>query len=435
MRKVVIFCMLIVMLGVISAVSVTGECGESCPQECIDNGATCTYNVDSSCDSIANSQFLACRSSGGDEQTCSAIATQFSKKPSCTYDEGATCYDTDGGVKELWYGETTNTDGTKVDFCKTLGYHFDDKKHYWLWDQYETGYCKTGEFLWGGAGYVDRCSVREYSCSGSTIIETLVTCNSGICYNGRCACESTADCGGSGYRCEPDPDGKGNFCKKISCNETDVSNEYPDGKDPYTFGIVVSEINSPAPGTGDLCKDSDTVQEFFCLFGQNTAQYIDCPEDYACLNGECVSVDCGNGFLEGDEECDDGNLIDNDGCSSSCIVEYCRDYTTKTSCFDFTFENCTWTPPETGTAGEGGGCCPKETPIWSGVSCLEPDPTGICTIPWLESFANELRTGAKTKNDIYGSNGAVYEFDEQYKYCAKVTNELNYGLWYDIEVY
>ncbi len=30
---------------------------------------------------------------------------------------------------------------------------------------------------------------------------------------------------------------------------------------------------------------------------------------------------CGNGILETGEECDDGNLIDSDGCSSSCIIE------------------------------------------------------------------------------------------------------------------
>lgn len=30
---------------------------------------------------------------------------------------------------------------------------------------------------------------------------------------------------------------------------------------------------------------------------------------------------CGDGLLEGDEECDDGNAIDGDGCSSGCLLE------------------------------------------------------------------------------------------------------------------
>jgi cysteine-rich repeat protein len=34
------------------------------------------------------------------------------------------------------------------------------------------------------------------------------------------------------------------------------------------------------------------------------------------------SVSCGNGVREGGEECDDGNLINGDGCSSACRLEY-----------------------------------------------------------------------------------------------------------------
>ena len=30
---------------------------------------------------------------------------------------------------------------------------------------------------------------------------------------------------------------------------------------------------------------------------------------------------CGNNIIEGDEECDDGNVIDADGCSSECFNE------------------------------------------------------------------------------------------------------------------
>jgi len=30
---------------------------------------------------------------------------------------------------------------------------------------------------------------------------------------------------------------------------------------------------------------------------------------------------CGNGQLEADEVCDDGNLLDGDGCSASCTPE------------------------------------------------------------------------------------------------------------------
>ncbi len=37
--------------------------------------------------------------------------------------------------------------------------------------------------------------------------------------------------------------------------------------------------------------------------------------------GHSIKVACGNGFIEGSEQCDDGNTISNDGCSLSCAVE------------------------------------------------------------------------------------------------------------------
>jgi len=35
-----------------------------------------------------------------------------------------------------------------------------------------------------------------------------------------------------------------------------------------------------------------------------------------------VTLRCGNGIIEGNEECDDGNTVSNDGCSSSCVTEF-----------------------------------------------------------------------------------------------------------------
>jgi cysteine-rich repeat protein len=34
---------------------------------------------------------------------------------------------------------------------------------------------------------------------------------------------------------------------------------------------------------------------------------------------------CGDGFIEGTEECDDGNVTSEDGCSSACAAESCGD--------------------------------------------------------------------------------------------------------------
>ena len=38
----------------------------------------------------------------------------------------------------------------------------------------------------------------------------------------------------------------------------------------------------------------------------------------------CEAV-CGDGVIECAEECDDGNTVDGDGCSSACALETCED--------------------------------------------------------------------------------------------------------------
>lgn len=44
-----------------------------------------------------------------------------------------------------------------------------------------------------------------------------------------------------------------------------------------------------------------------------------CNQDYILHQGNCIL--CSNEIIDQDEECDDGNLQDSDGCSSSCKVE------------------------------------------------------------------------------------------------------------------
>lgn len=62
---------------------------------------------------------------------------------------------------------------------------------------------------------------------------------------------------------------------------------------------------------GNGCVNITTTQNTTCAYG--------------CQGSECLVPVCGNNVIEGDEECDDGNILDDDGCSSQCIVEYCGD--------------------------------------------------------------------------------------------------------------
>lgn len=47
---------------------------------------------------------------------------------------------------------------------------------------------------------------------------------------------------------------------------------------------------------------------------------LECPEGTRCAANEsvCISTPCGDGIVQADEECDDGNLRDGDGCSHDC---------------------------------------------------------------------------------------------------------------------
>ena len=63
---------------------------------------------------------------------------------------------------------------------------------------------------------------------------------------------------------------------------------------------------------------------------------------------------CGNGTIEGIEECDDGNTSDGDGCSSICEVEYCGNSiinsgATLSTIFSEDFESDNWTTQTSST--------------------------------------------------------------------------------------
>ncbi|HWO18044.1 MAG TPA: DUF4215 domain-containing protein [Kofleriaceae bacterium] len=54
-----------------------------------------------------------------------------------------------------------------------------------------------------------------------------------------------------------------------------------------------------------------------------------CAEGYRCASVDripiCIKSTCGDGIVRTDEECDDGNLTDNDGCLQTCRLSTCGD--------------------------------------------------------------------------------------------------------------
>lgn len=51
-----------------------------------------------------------------------------------------------------------------------------------------------------------------------------------------------------------------------------------------------------------------------------------CSLPYSVINELCVNPSCGNGALNMGEQCDDGNILSGDHCSSTCMTElFCGD--------------------------------------------------------------------------------------------------------------
>ena len=74
------------------------------------------------------------------------------------------------------------------------------------------------------------------------------------------------------------------------------------------------EPTSGGPSTDPSSTGTATVAT---TTGENTSNG---PDGSSVTGFDPPTAECGNGFVEGDEQCDDGNLDDGDGCSAQCLI-------------------------------------------------------------------------------------------------------------------
>jgi cysteine-rich repeat protein len=143
------------------------------------------------------------------------------------------------------------------------------------------------------------------TCTANCEVSAITACKSGDgCCPSGCTRSTDTDCSKScgngvidpGETCEP----AGNNLCPTSCDDADNCTTDLKTGSSANCNLQCTHVLITTPHNNDLC----------------------CPKNGGNANNDSDCVpSCGNGLLEGTEQCDDGNLLNGDGCSSSCTVE------------------------------------------------------------------------------------------------------------------
>jgi cysteine-rich repeat protein len=148
--------------------------------------------------------------------------------------------------------------------------------------------------------------------------------------------------------------------------------------------VFFQRCNDPGPTCGDGVAQGPTEQ---CDDG-NLLDGDGCSST-CTIEGPIVAV-CGDGFADRPEQCDDGNLVNGDGCSSTCQIVPLPPF-----CGDGVVNGC---GEECDTADLGGKTCgtqgaPGAGPLSCTPSCVLD--TSTCQIPPRPSGCCQIVVGSK----------------------------------------
>lgn len=134
------------------------------------------------------------------------------------------------------------------------------------------------------------------------------------------ACQPTGD--------EPPTPSKGESGDSetdAATGETESSSSESDGESEESSDASTDESDtgseSSDTSTEEDTEGTETDTDTGCLEGElgcACEDDVDCADGLACVDALCVEPQCGDGIVTGDEACDDGNLMDSDGCNADC---------------------------------------------------------------------------------------------------------------------
>jgi cysteine-rich repeat protein len=112
--------------------------------------------------------------------------------------------------------------------------------------------------------------------------------------------------------------GGGNFSEGYFCVTYPVA-----GEACLTFTDECIDSTCVENGNNDTCVGEALAEGDRCAIEFGCPEGLECGTEIGSVIGQCITPICGDGFVSPstNEECDDGNLEDNDGCDSACVVE------------------------------------------------------------------------------------------------------------------
>ncbi len=161
-------------------------------------------------------------------------------------------------------------------------------------------------------------------------------CAGSSCFDGPVCGDGVVE---TGETCDDGNTLPGDGCSGICQTEPGYSCATPD-KPCVKVWVCGNGVVDP----GETCDDGNTVPNDGCSSTCQTEAGWICPagsgsagdagsgdasaeagaspaDAGSAKGGACHKIACGNGVIESGEECDDGNDVSNDGCSSGCLIE------------------------------------------------------------------------------------------------------------------